>query len=69
MGVPRGSIRRPLLFNLLIKDIIIIIEKWSLYNNADGNTIAYIHKNRSIYPISVKESLSLIQWFENHDML
>ena len=26
-------------------------------------------KNRSINPFSVKESISLIQWFENHDML
>ena len=57
-----------MLFNFLINDIILIIEKCSLYNYVDGNTIAYIHK-KSINPISVKESLSLIQWFENHDML
>ena len=34
----------PLLFNVFINDIFYIIDKCSLYNYADDNTLVYIHK-------------------------
>ena len=63
-GVPQGSILGPLLLNVFINDIFYIIEKCSLYNYADDNTLAYIHKKLEVlHQILVTESLSLIQWF------
>ena len=68
-GVPQGSILGPLLFNVFLNDIFYIIEKCSLYNYADDNTLAYIHKKLEVLQqILVTESLSLIQWFENNFM-
>ena len=44
-------------------------EKCSLYNYADDNTLAYIHKKlEALQQILVTEGLSLIQWFENNFM-
>ena len=66
-GVPQGSILGPLLFNVFINDIFYIIEKCSLYNYADDNTLAYIHKKVEVLQqILVTVGLSLIQWFENN---
>ena len=44
--VPLGSILGLLLFNVFINDIFYIIDKRSLYNYADDNTLANIHKIR-----------------------
>ena len=54
---------------MFINDIFYIIEKRSLYNLADDNTLAYIHKKFEVFQqILVTEGLSLIQWFENNFM-
>ena len=54
---------------MFINDIFYIIEKCSLYNYADDNTLANIHKKLEVLQqILVAEGLSLIQWFENNFM-
>ena len=39
-GVPQGSILGPLLFNIFINDLFYFIEKCSLYNFADDNSLS-----------------------------
>ena len=39
-GVPQGSILGPLLFNIFLNDLFYFIEKCSLYNFADDNSLS-----------------------------
>ena len=41
-GVPQGSILGPLLFNIFINDLFYFIEKCSLYNFADDNSLSAV---------------------------
>ena len=43
-GVPQGSILGPLIFNISMNDIFYFLEKSTLYNYADDNTVSYCHK-------------------------
>ena len=68
-GVPQGSILGPLLFNVFINDMYLFINKCTLYNYADDNSL-------SCAATEVEEVMSrlqmdgskVIQWFTDNAM-
>ena len=68
-GVPQGSILGPLLFNVFINDLFYVVDKCSMYNFADDNTLTFTHQNLNVLKkVLEEESPSLIQWFTSSFM-
>ena len=63
-GVPQGSILGPIIFNVFLNDIFLFVEKATLFNYADDNSLSYSHRNiKNLKETLEKESEGLIKWF------
>ena len=68
-GVPQGSILGPLLFNVFINNIFHFLDKSSLYNYADDNTLSYAYSNSDTLIHTLQQACtSTLQWFNISQM-
>ena len=67
-GVQQGSIDSPLLFNLLINDLVLFLSETFLSNQADDNNLYSIGKELNIIKEKLQKDFKLvIDWFfENY---
>ena len=63
-GVPQGSVHGPTFFNVFINVIFYIIKRARLTNNADDNTLPFVHPNFQTVKACLKaEAVEAIWWF------
>ena len=68
-GVPQGSILGPLLFNVFINDLFLFIEKCSLYNYADDNSLSVFSPSTDeVIDYLRHDSQISIDWFNSNGM-
>ena len=69
-GIPQGSILGPVFFNLSINDLYFFIEKASMHNFADDNTLsAWGEKVSKSIDTLESESYIAIDWFTKNEIV
>ena len=68
-GVPQGSILRPLLFNIHLRDLFYFLENTDIASYADDNTLYPAEKNRETVINTIETSFQvLFNWFRDNFM-
>ena len=68
-GVPQGSILGLLLFNVFINDMFHFMEKCTLYNYADDNSMSYASLNvTDVLSCLKRDCDNAVKWFEVNGM-
>lgn len=68
-GIPQGSILGPLIFNIFLNDIFKCVQRSTLANYADDNTLIFAHKNKNTWKSTLEdEGAALVDWFASNGM-